>query len=85
MSSEEKEVTDTKENDVVEFALSEKHVKGLKFNTNKETFAEENGKKVRRCYPIIRAAKLSDVLAYKEKSDHVSIVLADGQRHRVKK
>jgi len=65
--------------------LNDKHLRGLKFKTNKETFVEENGKKVRRCYPVTRALKMTDVLSYKERPDCISIVSADGQRHQVKK
>jgi hypothetical protein len=60
-------------------------LKGLTFRTNEERTVEEEGKKVKRYYPIERPLTPADVLAVKDLGDTVVIVAGDGRKHRVAK
>jgi hypothetical protein len=65
--------------------LDPKYLEGLVFNTTEERKVKEDGKDVKRVFPIQVKATLDHVTAFKEVGDTVVICLADGSKHRVSK
>lgn len=66
-------------------ALNPDWLKGLKFRTAETRTIEEEGKPVRKHFPIERALRPSDVMAWKDLGAEVVIVSGDGRKHRVTK
>lgn len=60
-------------------------IKGLEVREAEVRVIEEDGKKVKRSFPLTRKMREEDVLSWKEYGDEVVIVSMDGRKHRVSK
>jgi len=60
-------------------------IKGLEVREAEVRMIEEDGKKVKRSFPLTRKMREGDVVSWKEYGDEVVIVSADGRKHRVSK
>jgi hypothetical protein len=65
--------------------LDEELLKGITFRGAEKKEVEENGIKKEKWFPTERKAVLDDVLDWRDLGPEVSIVIADGRKHRVKK
>lgn len=60
-------------------------IKGLEVRDAEVREIEEDGKKVKRHYPLTRKMREDDVLSWKEYSDEVVVVSKDGRKHHISK
>ena len=62
-----------------------KYIKGLKFRDAVSTKTKKDGRVIMQHVPRERPLKEGDVLAHRDCGAYVSIVTADGQKHRIEK
>lgn len=65
--------------------FDKKWLEGLKFKTSEVREVEEEGRKVKKFVPSVRALKEADVLSWKDCGGTVVMVTADGQKYTVAK
>jgi len=65
--------------------FDKKWLEGLKYRTSEAKTVEEEGRKVRKFVPSVRALKVDDVLSWKDCGSSVVLVTADGQKVTVPK
>lgn len=71
--------------ETAEPVFDKKWLEGLKFKTSEVKVVEEEGRKIKKFIPSVRALKEADVLSWKDCGNAVVLVTADGQKVTVSK